>query len=213
MSGLFYCPVSAKQKLGNSLFYPLASLSFQGYNITHTSMFSDPEKNIDQFNLGKGMYVADFGAGAGFYSFAAAEDVGETGRVYAIDVQKDLLAKLKNEARTIRHLMNIEIVWADLEHLGGTKLRESSMDAVIAANVFFQLENKDNAVMEIRRILKKNGRVLFIDWLASFGGMGPQQNDIFKEDDAKKLFAKHGFTFDRDIVSSTQHYGLIFRKS
>ena len=175
-------------------------------------MFSDPEKNIKQFSLGKGMYVADFGTGSGFYSLAAAEAVGETGRVYAIDIQKDLLAKLKTEARTVRHLMNLEIVWADLEHIGGTRLRENSMDAVIAANIFFQLENKDGACMEIKRILKNNGRVLFIDWSASFGGMGPQQKDVFQEDSAKKLFEKHGFVEDREIPSGAQHYGVIFRK-
>ena len=107
-------------------------------------MFSDPEKNIKQFGLGKGMHVADFGAGSGFYSFAAAQAVGETGRVYAIDVQNGLLTKLKNEAKNVRHLRNIEIIWADLEQVGGTKLKENSMDAIIAANVFFQLENKDN---------------------------------------------------------------------
>ncbi len=175
-------------------------------------MFSDPQKNIEQFSLGKGMYVADFGAGSGFYSFAAAEAVGETGKVYAIDVQKDLLTKIKNEAKNIRHLANLEIVWADLEHLGGTKLRENSMDACIAANVFFQLENKDNAVSEIKRILKDNGRVLLVDWSASFGGMGPQQKDVFSRDMAKKLFEKHGFMEDREIPSGAQHYGIIFRK-
>ena len=66
-------------------------------------MFSDPEKNIEQFSLGKGMHVADFGTGSGFYALAAAEAVGETGRVYAIDVQKDLLEKLKKEAHNVRH--------------------------------------------------------------------------------------------------------------
>ncbi|MFA5764057.1 MAG: methyltransferase domain-containing protein [Candidatus Paceibacterota bacterium] len=175
-------------------------------------MFSDPEKNIEQFSLGKGNVVADFGAGSGFYSFAAAEAVGETGKVYAIDVQKDLLQKLKNEARNVRHLMNIEVVWADLEHLGGTKLRESSMDAVVAANLFFQIENKDNACMEIRRILKKNGRVLFVDWLGSFGGMGPHQSNVFPREAAEKLFEKHGFALEKETFSGGQHYGLIFRK-
>ena len=43
-------------------------------------MFSDPEKNIAQLSLGEGNYVADFGSGSGFYSFAAAEAVGSTGR-------------------------------------------------------------------------------------------------------------------------------------
>jgi ubiquinone/menaquinone biosynthesis C-methylase UbiE len=129
-------------------------------------MFSDPEKNIEQFSLGKGNYVADFGAGSGFYSFSAAEAVGETGKVYSVDVQKDLLQKLKNEAVSSRHLRNIEIIWADFEHLGGTRLRESSIDAIIIANVFFQISGKDNCCLEMRRILKKGGRVLLIDWLS-----------------------------------------------
>lgn len=179
------------------------------YNCT---MFSDPEKNIEQFDLGKGNYVADFGAGSGFYTFAAAKAVGETGKVYAIDVQKDLLEKLKNEARNIRHLNNVDIVWADLDHLGGTRLRDNSMDAIIVANVFFQLDKKDNTCLEIRRILKPGGRVLLVDWSSSFGGIGPQQNDVFTEDAAKKLFAKHAFKEDRVIGAGAQHYGIIFRK-
>jgi ubiquinone/menaquinone biosynthesis C-methylase UbiE len=175
-------------------------------------MFSDPEKNIEQFDLGKGSYVADFGAGSGFYSFSAAEAVGETGKVYAVDVQKDLLEKLKNEARNIRHLSNVDIVWGDLDHLGGTRLRDNSMDAVISANVFFQLEKKDNACLEMKRILKPGGRVLFIDWASSFGGIGPQQGDVFTEEQAKKLFLKHNFKEDRAIGAGAQHYGIIFRK-
>jgi len=174
-------------------------------------MFSDPEKNIEQLSLGKGNYVADFGSGTGYYSFAAAEAVGEDGRVYSIDVQKDLLQKLKNEAK-LKHLNNIEIIWADIEHLGGTKLRESSMDAVVIANVFFQIGQKNNTVMEIKRILKKGGRVLLVDWQSSFGGIGPQVADVLSEEDAGKLFQKQGFELDREIPAGAQHYGMIFRK-
>ena len=175
-------------------------------------MFSDPEKNIQQFGLGKGMYVADFGACSGFYSFAAALAVGEKGRVYSIDVQKDLLQKLKSEARNIKHLMNLEVIWADLEHVGGTRLRADSMDAVIASNVFFQLEHKDNACGEIRRILKKSGRVLFVDWSVSLGKNGPDQAKIFTKNEAEQLFTKHGFVVDKEIIVGAQHYGIIFRK-
>jgi ubiquinone/menaquinone biosynthesis C-methylase UbiE len=176
-------------------------------------MFSDPEKNVDQLSLGEGNYVADFGAGGGFYSFAAATAVGTSGKVYAIDVQKSILDKIKNEARNIRHLMNLEIVWADLEHIGGTRLRDGSMDVVIAANVFFQIEHKDNACVEIGRILKKGGRVLVVDWSSSFGHMGPTPEHVFSLDVAKKLFSKHNFVEDREITSGAQHYGIIFRKN
>ena len=175
-------------------------------------MFSDPEKNIEQFDLGKGSYVADLGAGTGFYSFAAAKAVGPMGKVYAVDIQKDLLEKLKNEARNILRLMNIDIVWANLDVLGGTRLRDGSMDAVISANIFFQLHKKDETCLEIKRILKAGGRVLLVDWTSSFGNMGPQQSDVFTEEDAKKLFLKHGFKEDRTISAGAQHYGIIFRK-
>ena len=44
------------------------------------------------------MSVADFGAGSGAYSIAAAQTVGDSGKVYAIEVQKDLLAKIKKRS-------------------------------------------------------------------------------------------------------------------
>jgi len=175
------------------------------------NMFSDPEKNIEQFNLAKGSYVADLGAGSGFYSFASAKVVGESGRVYSLDIQKDLLEKIKKES-ALRHLGNIEIIWADLEHLGGTKLRESSMDAVVMANILFQLSLKDNTVLEVKRILKNNGKVLLIDWLSSFGGIGPQPKDVLSKEKAEEIFAKNGFVVEKEFAAGAQHYGIIFRK-
>ncbi|MBU6370852.1 MAG: methyltransferase domain-containing protein [Patescibacteria group bacterium] len=176
-------------------------------------MFSDPEKIITQFSIGKGTHVADIGAGSGAYALAAAKMAGETGRVYAVDVQKDLLARLKKEAEG-EHLKNIEIVWADIEEAGGTKLRERSMDVVIAANVFFQLPDKDAACREIRRILADNGRALLVDWAASYGAIGPRPDAVFTRETAKKLFEKQGFALDREIVSAgAHHYGLVFRKA
>ncbi len=174
-------------------------------------MFSDPVKNVEQLSLGHGNHVADFGAGTGVYSFAAAEAVGGDGKIYAVDVQKDLLTKLKNEAHT-RGLTNIEIVWADLDKSNGTKLRPMSMDAVIASNIFFQLESKDNACEEIKRILKVGSRVLVVDWTSSFGGLGPEQNAVFDEQRARDLFTKHGFKEDRVINAGAHHYGIIFRR-
>ena len=175
-------------------------------------MFSDPEQNISQFELKKGDHVADFGSGSGFYSFAAAEVVGENGKVYAIDVQKDLLQKLKNEARNIRHLTNIEIVWGDIDNLGGTRLREVSIDAVIAANIFLQLEDKNNACLEIKRILKNGGKVLLIDWNNTNIGDNPQTINYFSKQQAKELFIKNGFTIEREFEAGIKHYGLIFIK-
>jgi ubiquinone/menaquinone biosynthesis C-methylase UbiE len=174
-------------------------------------MFSDPENNVKQFGLAPGMIVADFGAGSGFYTMAAARAVLPAGKVFAVDIQKGLLEKLKNGARQ-NQLSNIDIVWGDLEHLGGTKLREGSLDAVLACNLFFQIENKDGLCLEIKRVLRPNARVLVVDWAASFGGLGPQEKDVITKIKMCDIFQEHGFKLDREISAGAEHYGLIFRK-
>ena len=58
--------------------------------------FSEPKKNLERFGLEEGMRVADFGSGSGHYTLAASELVGESGLVYAIEIQQLLLKKVKN---------------------------------------------------------------------------------------------------------------------
>lgn len=174
-------------------------------------MFSDPIKIVEQCGIQPGMDIADFGSGSGFYSLAASKALTSTGRVYAIDAQKDLLTKLKNHA--VREgQYNIEVVWGDIEKIGGTKLRDSSVDLIFICNVFFQLENKEGALKEALRILKPRGRVVFVDWADSFGGIGPHQKSVFKKDKAVPFFEKFGFSMDKEILAGSHHYGFIFKK-
>jgi ubiquinone/menaquinone biosynthesis C-methylase UbiE len=175
-------------------------------------MFSDPSKIVEQFGLLPGMHVADFGAGSGFYTFASSKIVGGQGKVFAVDIQKDLLLKLKSEAKQ-KHLLNVEVVWADLEKLGGSKFNDHSVDAVITANILFQLQEKEIFAQEIKRILKPNGRVLLIDWKDSFGGLGPHPMDLVSPEEAKIIFEKEGFKLERSVSDAgAHHYGLIFKK-
>ena len=104
------------------------------------------------------------------------------------------------------------MIWGDLEHLGGTKLRENSLDAVTVCNLFFQIENKDALCLEIKRVLRNNSRVLVVDWSDSFGGIGPQIEAVISKEKMTNLFQEHGFVMDREISAGGQHYGLIFRK-
>jgi len=174
-------------------------------------MFSDPKRNIEQFGLIPGMKVADLGAGSGFYALASAQTVGNSGRVFAIDIQKDLLTKLKNIANHEK-MHNIETIWGDLEMVGGTRLQDGSVDAVIISNILFQISNKDQFFQEVRRILKSNHHALLVDWADSYNGLGPPKADIITESSAKKLFEEKNFEFVRSISAGDHHYGMIFNK-
>jgi ubiquinone/menaquinone biosynthesis C-methylase UbiE len=175
-------------------------------------MFSNPEQNIEKVHIDPGMKVADLGSGAGHYSIAAAKLVGPSGNVYAVDVQKELLEKLKMESLQ-EGIANIELIWADLDEPNGTKLADNLVDRVIIANVMFQVEDKDVLLQEAKRILKPKGKILFIDWSDSFGGLGPQSSDIVRADVARTMFESEGFEFEKDIEAGDHHYGLIFKLS
>lgn len=174
-------------------------------------MFSEPTKVIEQCGIQAGMEIADLGSGSGFYTLAAGKALISTGKVYAVDVQKDLLSKLKNLA-TKEGVYNIEVVWGDIEKLNGTKLRDHSIDFSMLCNVFFQIEDKPTIIKEIKRILKPGGRLLFVDWASSFGGIGPHPEAVVKKDVAKEMFEKAGFHVDREIMAGSHHYGFIFKK-
>jgi len=172
-------------------------------------MFSNPEQNILKLGLREGMRVADLGAGSGAYSIAASKYVGNTGHVYAIEVQKELVKKLESEIKDYG-ASNVECIWGDIENKHGTKMADQSMDVVIISNVLFQVEDKLGLIDEARRILKKGGRLLLVDWVESLGGFGPSKMDVVSEDTAKDLFIKRGFKLQEKITTSEHHYGIIF---
>jgi len=179
--------------------------------MTAIASFSNPARVLAQFGLVAGKKVADFGAGSGFYTLAAAEALAGSGTVYAVDVQKDLLSRLLAEAKR-RRIANVEVLWGNVEKAGGSKLRDGAVDAVIAANILFQVEDKEGLVSEIKRVLKPGGEVLVVDWRESFGNMGPEPQAVVTAAAARALFEKGGFVFDRDISAGEHHYGMVFRK-
>lgn len=173
-------------------------------------MFSNPQSNISALGIDIGMKVADLGAGSGFYAIESAKRVGTRGMVYAVDIQQDLLDKIKNGAG-ILGLHNVEVIWGNIEKIGGTKLRESLVDRVILSNVLFQVEQKDldNIVLEIKRILKSGGKVLVIDW-ESRSDIGPEKT--VSSSAVTSLFEKIGFKLENKFDSGDHHFGLIFKK-
>lgn len=171
--------------------------------------FSSPHENILQLGLREGMKVADFGAGSGHYSRAAAAIVGHSGKVYSIDVQEDVLKHLKLNTHE-RHARVIDAIWGDIEKPGGTHLRDASLDAVILANTFFQVENRFGLLSEMKRILKSGGKLLMVDWAGSYGGMGPAPDKVVSERDAEAFFINGGFHKVKSFRAGPHHYGLLF---
>ena len=171
--------------------------------------FSSPQENVLQVGLHEGMKVGDFGAGSGYYSRAAAAIVGHSGKVYAIDVQEDILKHVKLNTHE-RHQRIIETVWGNIEKPGGSHLRDASLDAVLLANAFFQVENRFALLKEIQRVLKPGGKLMVVDWAGSYGGMGPAPERVIPEAEAEEFFITGGFHKVKSFRAGSHHYGMLF---
>jgi ubiquinone/menaquinone biosynthesis C-methylase UbiE len=173
--------------------------------------FSNPDDNIRELGLKPGEKVVIFGSGSGGHTLAAARALKGNGTVYGIESRAHLVEKLKKEASE-QHHMNVRVINGSVEHQGGTSMGSLTTDAVIIPDTLFSHTNKEGIFKEAERILCPGGRLLIVDWVASFGGAGPQPQDVFPEEEAMKLAKNAGFVYDRRFSAGNYHYALIFHK-
>lgn len=170
--------------------------------------FLSPQEIIAQLDLRSGMFVADFGSGAGDFAVAIGEVVGNTGKVFAIDVLETAHQSLRSKAK-IAGLRNIEMLLTNLETPTGSTLPDNSVDQVMIYNVLFQTQDKVQVIKDAFRILKPEGRLTIIEWDLS-SPIGPSQKSRMSESEVTSLVTIVGFVLHKRIQAGKYHYGLTY---
>jgi len=121
--------------------------------------FFKPRKDVlREVDIGPGSRILDYGCGPGSYTIIAAELVGTTGKVYALDIHPLAVRRVQNAASK-EGLTNVETIRSDC----ATGLENSSMDVVLLYDSFHALSNPDAVLEELHRVLKSNGILSFSD--------------------------------------------------
>ena len=170
--------------------------------------FLQPEEFIRQLNLSSNLVAADFGCGVGGFSIPLAKDLKD-GVVYALDIQKDNLSVLERNAK-LEGLQNIKTKFCDLEEPNGSGLPEGSIDLVMLANALFQIHDKEAVLREASRVLKKEGKLIIIDWKIN-SPFGPESGRI-SEKEIERMAKQFSFKKEKEIEAGTYHFALIFQK-
>lgn len=168
--------------------------------------FLNPVEILKKLDLREDMLVADFGSGSGGWVIPLAKILKE-GKIWAIDVQTEMLSALKGRAETEK-LFNIEISRKNLEQ--GSGIRENSLDLVMISNLLFQVLQKKDIISDAKNILKPGGKLLIIDWLPGIN-FGPKEERI-SADDVKEMIKGTGLELEKEFEASKYHWGLIFKK-
>lgn len=172
-------------------------------------MFISPLEIIQNLDLKEGEKVADFGSGAGAYVFPIAGLVSETGKVYAIDNHEDILDKINREAKK-NNLENIDTILANIEE--NIPLPDKEVDLILLSNVLSQVVDIDKVLLEVKRILRADGRILIIDWKNQKLSVSIGRGGFLEEEKLVAILAKHNLEVDKHISAGDYHYAFLAKK-
>ena len=174
---------------------------------------TDPILILEKLEISKGTKVADFGCGSGYFSLPLARLVGGEGKVFAIDILESSLESVRSKVET-EGFLNIETVHVDLEVPNGSGLQKQSIDLVLLANLLYQVGNRLSIFKEAKRVLKKTGKLVIIEWKPNVKEkpLGPNQKINFNKKIVQKEAEDKGFKFEKEIEVDEYRYGLLFCK-
>jgi len=174
------------------------------------SSFIDPATIIAQSGIGNGQTVADLGCGGGFYTVAAAKVVGNSGMVYAVDIQESKLAATQSAGRHLG-VNNISVVKADLERpVAG--ISDNSCDAVLTTSILHEIGDKAALLSNAYRLLKTGGVLVAVEWKKQATTFGPDMESRIAQEDLQQLLEGLGLRKVKNIDAGKFHYAMVFQK-
>jgi ubiquinone/menaquinone biosynthesis C-methylase UbiE len=121
---------------------------------------SKADEILKSLSVQPGQIIADIGAGGGFFSFLFSYAVGEDGKVYAVDTNRDFLEYIDQQAREKKRT-NIQTVLATEQSV---PLPKHSIDLVFIRNVYHHLTNRTEYFIKIKELLRPAARVVIIEY-------------------------------------------------
>jgi len=136
----------------NKNIMPKTHFSFMSAMFAVRDFLVPRNKILEEINIRPGDVILDFGCGPGSYCLAAANLVGESGRIIALDINPVALAHVQKRADK----QNIEIIETLLPN-GGIDLPDEGVNVVFLFDVLHGLKNRGDIFPEIRRVIKSDG--------------------------------------------------------
>jgi protein-L-isoaspartate O-methyltransferase len=139
---------------------PVAPIESSGYlNEDSRDSVGEAERVMELAEIGQGMYVADIGAGEGYYTVRLSPLVGERGRVLAQDVVPETIHELARRVNRER----LDNVALRVGQPNNPLLPEASFDRVLMIHMYHEIQRPAEFLWHMRASLKRGGRVVVVD--------------------------------------------------
>jgi len=168
----------------------------------------EPTKALAALKISAGQTVADIGAGSGYYTVRLADLVGPTGRVFATDIQPEMLAILRKRlAGRKGGASNIELVQGTPTE---SKLPDGVLDLALMVDVYHELAQPQVFLRSLKRALKSGGRLVLIEFRQESEWVPIREEHKMSVREARMELEAEGFTLERVIDVLPWQHILVF---
>ena len=176
------------------------------------AIFEDPkraenlqiERVMDLLRIKPGARVADIGAGSGWFTVRSARRVGETGRVYAVEINKDYICHIQERARDEK-LPNVQTI---LGKADDPLLAAKSIDAVMLLKTYHEIAEPIALLRHVRKAMRPNALLGIIDRNGNGADHGLNADVVIKEAASAGFELVEQYDF---VKADGLDYFLIFR--
>jgi ubiquinone/menaquinone biosynthesis C-methylase UbiE len=168
--------------------------------------YQKPHEVIHALNLKSGEVIADIGAGSGYFTFHLARHVGDTGKVYAVDVSPDMILHINRRIRELK-ANNIVTLLADPDD---PLLPDRSVNRFFFSDSWHHIENQSKYLSLMKRMLKPGGEIVMIDFHKKELPVGPPMQMKIAREDLIKQFDGNGYRLTKEHSFLPYQYFLVF---
>ena len=168
----------------------------------------EPDNALDALGPLTGLTVADVGAGSGYFTVRLAARVGPRGRVYANDLQPEML-KMLSVRMARENVQNVTLVHGAVDD---PRLPASSIDLVLMVDVYHEFAQPQKMLNALRTALKPGGRLVLLEYRKEDPDVPIRLEHKMSVAEARMELEAEGFTLNRVDGRLPRQHILIFSK-
>ncbi len=167
-----------------------------------------PTKLLELFELKSGQHIADIGVGSGYHTRRIAPIVGTSGRVYAVDIQPEMLTILKQNLDA-EGITNVTPILGEIED---TNLSADQIDMAFMVDVYHECSHPYEMMSSIVSALRPGGRVFLLEYRAEDPTVPIKLLHKMTQAQAKKEMALVGLEWEKTLDDLPWQHFMVFRK-